>query len=95
MNNEKIKYILRDIEGNLPAYIQNILTDSAEDPHYSAVYTSNLIKCYIELMIQLGEELPFNDVKSFILFNAFNEKEYETFENSRLNESLYYKGEQF
>lgn len=95
MNKEQILYILKDINGNLPVYIENVLNDSKEDPHFSAVYVNNLIKCYIDLMIQMGKKLPYRDVKSFILFNGFDESEYEFFENSRKNESTYYIGEQF
>ena len=80
---------------NLPNYIDEVLNDSVEDPHYSAVYVSNLIKILIEFETELGEELPYHDVKSFILFNGFDEKEYEAFENSRLEESVYYQGVQY
>lgn len=95
MNNEKIEYILRYVAYDLHGYVEEVLTDSEEDPHHSAVHVSNLIKCYIELMTQLGESLPFHDVKGFILFNGFDEEEYEIFEKSRLNESSYYIGDQF
>ena len=79
----------------MPIYIENVLNDSKEDPHFSAVYVNNLIKCYIDLMTQMGEKLPYRDVKSFILFNGFDETEYNFFEKSRKNESTYYIGKQF
>lgn len=95
MNKEQILYVLKDINCNLPVYIENVLNDSKEDPHYSAVYVNNLIKCYIELMTEMHEILPYTDVKSFLFFNGFDETEYELFESSRQNESSYYIGKQF
>ena len=95
MNREKLLFILRGVGCQLSVHIDNVLNDSIEDPHHSAVYTCNLIKSYIELMTQLGEELPYHDIKSCFLFEGFSIKEYEAFENSRKKESEYYRGEQF
>ena len=89
-----LNYILRDLNFNLQIYIQNVLDDE-NSPNYSAVYTSNMIKCYIKLMNQIGNQIPFKDVKSYILYNDFSEQEYDKFEKSRKMESSYYKGEQF
>ncbi len=95
MNKEKLLFILNYIDYRLPIDIEEVLNDSIEDPQYSAVYVNNLISCYIELLTQLGEELPYSDAKSFFLFNAFEEKEYELFENKRKKESEYYIGTQY
>ena len=93
--NEKLKYFLRYINWDICCLINNILVDSETDPHFSAVTATNLIKCYIELMNHLGENLPFHDVGSYFPFNGFSEEEYAFFENSRRKESEYYVGEQF
>lgn len=95
MNYNMLNYILRDVNFNLQIYLQEIIEDELNTPDYSAVYTNNIIKCYIELMNQIGNKLPFDDVKGYILYNNFSEQEYQKFENSRKKESLYYKGEQF
>ena len=95
MNREKLYFLLREVGCDIPIYIENVLNDSKEDPHYSAVHASNLIKCYVELMLELGENIPFHDVKSCILFEGFNKKEYEAFEKSRKEEAEYYRGKQF
>ena len=95
MNNEMLNYILRDLHFRLLTNVQEILDDSLDDPQHSAVYTSNLIKCYIKVMNQLGYELPYTDVKGYILYDGYSEKDYEAFENSRMKESCYYIGEQF
>lgn len=95
MDYEALNFVLRDIDFNLQTYIQEVLDDDIDSPNYSAVYTSNMIKCYIKLMNEIGNQTPFNDVKSYILYNNFSEQEYEKFENSRKKESLYYKDKQF
>ena len=92
---EMLNYILRDLNFNLLKYIQDVLDDDENSPNYSAVYTRNMIKCYIKLMNQIDNQIPFKDVKSYILYNDFSEQEYNKFEKSRKRESSYYKGKQF
>ncbi len=75
--------------------IENVLEDSEEDPHYSAVTATNLVKCYIEIMEELGEELPYSDVEGFIRNIGFSEQEYLLFEKKRRKESEYYCGVQY
>lgn len=88
-------YILRDIDFRLQFYIEEVLEDSLDSPEYSAVHVNNLIKCYIELMNGLGNELPFNDVKEYILCSGFSEDDYSVFEDKRNDEAVYYIGDQF
>lgn len=96
IGSEKILYILESVRAHLPQDIEDVLNDSESDPHYSAVYINNAIKCYIELMTQLGKELPYHDVESFFKFNIDpDEKKYKKFENSRKKESEYYRGIQY
>ena len=90
MDNEKLLYLLKSVDFKLTIDIENVLNDSLDDPQYSAVTTSNLIKCYIEIMTNLGKKLPYHDVKGFILFDGFSEEEYKFFEASREKESKYY-----
>lgn len=95
LNYKMLDYVLRDTDFNLPVYIQEVLDDNLDKPDHSAVYVSNMIKCYINLMKQMGNQLPYQDVKGYIKYNDFNENEYERFEKIRKKESEYYKGEQF
>ena len=85
---EELFYLLMFIDD----YIDNVLGDSKTDPQYSAVTTSNLIKCYVNVMNALGEELPYSDVKSYFKENLFSAQEYAEFEQSRSKESEYYVG---
>ena len=55
----------------------------------------NKIKCYIQIMSELGEQLPFNNVEEFFEFNAYTKEEYRKFEESRRKESQYYRGVQY
>ena len=95
MDYSMLEFILRDTDFSLQMYISEVLEDSLDNPDHSAVYASNLIKCYIKVMKDLGNVLPFNDVKGYILGSGFSEEDYELFENSRKKESVYYIGEQF
>lgn len=92
---EKLKYLLNTTEFEIGRLIDNVLSDSQEDPHYSAVYASNQIKCYIQIMNELGEKLPYSNVEEFFRVNAYTEDEYKAFEDSRKKESEYYIGVQY
>ncbi len=95
INQEKLKYLLNDMEDVIGELIDNVLDDSITDPHYSAVAATNKIKCYIQIMSELGIILPYNDVEGFFDFNAYSQEEYSRFEEVRKKESQYYRGIQF
>lgn len=95
MDKQMLDYVLRDTDHNLQIYIQEVLDDQPDSPEHSAVYTCNMIKCYIYLMNEIGNKLPFDDVKGYILYNGFSKQEYERFEKSRKKEAEYYRGKQF
>ena len=46
-------------------------------------------------MNELGERMPYSNVKEFFQFDAFTEEEYKRFEESRKKESVYYRGVQY
>lgn len=92
---EKLKYMLHIQRFDIELLIENVLNDSDNDPHYSAVTATNLVKCYIEIMHELGEKLPYHDVKDFIKNIGFSEQEYLLFEEKRKKEALYYRGVQY
>lgn len=92
---EKLKYLLNNYENIIGELIDNVLSNSPEDPHYSAVAATNKIKCYIQIMNELGEDLPYSNVEEFFEFNAYTKKEYRLFEKSRKRESQYYRGVQY
>lgn len=92
---EKLKYLLKYTYYDIIELVDNVLSDSVTDPHYSAVTATNKIKCYIDVMKGLEKNLPYNDVKSFLLCNGFTIEEYMAFEKSRKKESEYYIGKQY
>ena len=92
---EKLKYLLNDMEDHIGWLIDCVLSDSTTDPHYSAVFTANKIKCYIQIMSELGEKLPYGDVEQFFDFNVYTKEEYSAFEAVRKKESEYYRGVQY
>ncbi len=92
---EKLKYLLNTTDLEIGRLIDNVLSDSETDPHYSAVATSNKIKCYIEIMSELGENLPYSTIEEFFKINAYTDEEYRIFEEKRKKESVYYRDVQY
>ena len=92
---EKLKYLLNDMDDVIGELIDKVLSDSETDPHYSAVATTNKIKCYIQIMDELGKSLPYRNVEEFFEFNAYTNEEYRLFEESRRKEAEYYRGIQY
>ena len=64
INKDKLLYILDFFDVYLMQFIQEILIDSKEYPHFSAVAANNMILCYLEIMAELGQKLPYNSVKA-------------------------------
>lgn len=95
INHEKLKYLLNNMDYHIGELIDKVLSDSPNDPHYSAVAATNKIKCYIQIMNELGETLPYSNVEEFFEFNAYTKEEYRLFEESRRKESQYYRGVQY
>lgn len=95
MDKEKLLYLLSFFDEDMEIFIYEVLNDSKEDPHFSAVSATNRIKCYIQILSELGEELPYSNVREYMLFNAFTEDEYNAFEKRRKEESEYYIGVQY
>ena len=95
IDREKLLYLLNDMDVHIGELIDNVLSDSESDPHYSAIAAANKIKCYIQIMNELGKELPYSNVEEFFDFNAYTEDEYKLFEAKRQKESVYYRGIQY
>lgn len=92
---DKVLFWINHIESNTCQLIRNILNDSETDPHYSAVYASNTVKCIIIILNEIGYSPSYSDVKSFIEYHGFTEAEYSIFEEKRKKESVYYRGIQY
>ena len=95
IDREKLKYLLHIQIYDIELLVENVLGDSEQDPQFSAVTATNLIKCYIQVMNELGEALPYSNVEEFFEFNAYTQEEYLTFEEKRKKESEYYRGIQY
>lgn len=89
---EKILYLMNFIDDYMEKSVYKVLEDSKDDPHYSAVTTANIIKCYIDVMKHFDVELPYSDVREYFEDSLFTDEEYKAFEESRIKESEYYIG---
>jgi len=95
INKKALDYILSTIQFVIEKNIWNALEDSEEDPQISAVTTTNLIKCWLELKENIGESIGVNTLKEYFDYDSFRDEDYEIFEKKRKKESEYYHGEQF
>ena len=95
IDTEKVEYFLHVMYPTMELYVEQVLDDSETDPEYSAVTASNVIKCYVQIMTDLGNPPSFNDVESFFEITGYTYEEYQRFEESRKNESEYYIGVQY
>lgn len=95
VNMEKLSYLLNYLENCLASAVCDVLLDSQEDPQFSAVTVSNLIKCYIDIKYSLGQQTSFNSVEEYLHYNCFTTAEIQAFEEKRAREESYYMGKQF
>ena len=93
---KSLGYLLWHMGFEIDRYIWRVIYDSEEDPEYSAVTTTNMIKCYIDVLKCLGEDVPYSTVKEYIRYkDNYTEEEYNIFEAKRKKEAEYYIGEIF
>ena len=92
---DDFRFILNYTEGEICREILCVLNDSDTDPHHSAVYTTNMIKCFIFISELIGISLLYNDVCGFFIAHGFSQQQYFDFENSRKKESVYYRSIQY
>lgn len=95
IDKEKLLYLLMFTDDYMEKFADDVMNDSEEDPHFSAVTLANMIKCYVDVMNELGVSLPYNDVKSFFKENLYSDEEYKLFEEKRKKEAEYYIGRQY
>jgi len=96
MDKKKLLYLLSDANEYLCKLVDGVITDSKIYPCGSAVTTTNLIKCYMQVMKDIGKNLSFDTVEGYLEnSNNFTDKEITEFENIRKKESKYFKDEQF
>lgn len=92
---DDLTFLLRHTEGEICRLITNVLANDPDDPHYSAVFAANMIKCYIDISEQTGKILSFGNVFEFFITHGFSQKQYECFELSRKDEAPTYRGVQY
>lgn len=92
---DKLIFLLRHTEGEICNSVSDVLNDNNDDPHFSAVYSSNMIKCFIEISTAAGYSLLYNDVYGFFIAHGFSINQYYDFEIKRKTEADYYQGVQY
>lgn len=95
LGEDKLIFLLRHTEGEICKFISCVLNDNDDDPHFSAVYSSNMIKCFIDISNAVGYSLFYNDICGFFIAHGFRLNQYYDFENKRKIESDSYQGVQY
>ena len=92
---EKLTYLLDHMDSYIVSIIDDVLHDSNEDPECSAVTTTNLIKCYIDVKKALNQDPGANNVEEYLRNNCLTSDEIFAFEQKRKAEANYYIGKQY
>ena len=92
---KELVYLLKFMDEYIEQMLYEVLNDSEEDPEYSAVAASNLIKCYSKVRFDIGLQNCDIDVRDYMSGRCFSLDEIESFEQKREKEAKYYRGEQF
>ena len=79
MNHEKLIYLMGHLAHFIEQYVYDVLEDSDEDPQYSAVTAANLIRCYIDVMTQMGSAPDVSDIRSWFEGNLLSGEEFDRF----------------
>ena len=89
---EQLLYLMDFLDMQIEKAIYDVLSDSEEDPQSSAVTTQNLIKCYINIMQEIGKETRYSDIEGYMRYNCFSDAEITMFHQKAERESKYYIG---
>lgn len=92
---EKLSYLMYFLDHYIEQTVYNVLSDSDCDPQYSAVSTANLIECYKDVMTQLKGSCYYNDLQSYFAEKLLSSEEYQSFEEKRKKEDVYYIGKRY
>ena len=95
IDREKLIYLLNHLDWYIENCVYDVLSDSVEDPEYSAVTTTNLIKCYIDIASSLQLDIPYHTVNEYLKEKCFTPEQIKQFTESRDRESVYYIGRQY
>ena len=95
INMENLEYLLSFTESDIEQLVYNVLDNSKDDPHYSAVTTNNRLVCYIEVMNSLGMELPYSNMKLFFEYLLLTKEDYDNYKKQYDDEKKIYIGRIF
>ena len=92
---EELLYLLYHLDSFIEKEAYQVLHDSNEDPHHSAVTLYNLIKCLLVVKQELGIHMDYRNADEYLRFQWFTDEEIRILENKRLLESKYFVGKQY
>lgn len=92
---EALEYLLDAVVWNLSDLIEEVIYDSEEDPHYSAVTANNLLICNIIVRRLIGRPPPYNNMKEYFNSSHYSQRDYKIFEKKWTAEKPIYLGKQW
>lgn len=92
---ETVLLLIENTEQELRRYIDNVLNDSVDDPHYSEVNLFNLFYGYVVLCKELDKPLPYASLLDFFTYCGYTPDDYSIVEAKRSNESKNYTRSQY
>lgn len=92
---EKLNYLLDYIDYTIEQSIYDVLSDSEDDPHYSAVTTHNLIKCYLDVTHEYGQNKQICTPEDYLRAKCFSPEEISLLDTKRIHEATNYHGIQY
>ena len=90
---ERLLYLLDHLDTFIEEEVYQVLSDSTEDPHHSAVTLCNLITSYLFVMKSLSNELASQNITEYLLEKCFTAEEIKLIQDKKAIESMYYIGE--
>ena len=94
-NDEELKYFLAKVDYLFLNEAYQVLFDSKEDPHHSAVFLENIVHCYLRICKLFHQNYSINTVHEFFNYMGMTKDEIYEFESLQKKESSYYYGPQY
>ena len=95
LDNDKLKYFYKKVLALFLNEAYQVLFDSREDPHHSAVLLENIMHCYIESSRLLRQNCEIKTAPELLEYMGMAEDEINEFEILRKKESSYYRDPQY
>lgn len=92
---EKLEYLLNHLDHYIEQTVYNVLSDSDNDPQYSAVTLYNLLICYLDVTHNLGINNDIDSPEAYMRSICLSEDDILLVKEKKEKEAKYYIGIQY